>query len=164
MHTGKLPGDKETKAVLDSFMLIKDERFKLIIAGSVDTEFEKYLHRCIELDNRIQFRGWNSASVLRELFMSADLLVQPGSLSNTFVDAICSGLPVLLDDTPQGRYLTSSGNGSVIARGSAKKLSVRIMRLLERNSLVAMRSAARVAARDLHYTENAKLSLQSIIK
>ena len=40
VHTGKLPGDKETKAVLDSFMLIKDERFKLIIAGSVDAGFE----------------------------------------------------------------------------------------------------------------------------
>jgi glycosyltransferase involved in cell wall biosynthesis len=164
VHTGKLPGDKETKAVLDSFMLIKDERYRLIIAGSADAEFEAYLNQCIALDKRIEYRGWNSATALRELFISADLLVQPGSLSNTFVDAICSGLPVLLDDTPQGRYLTRSGNGSVIARGSVEKLSERIMKLLEPNCSAEMGSAARAAAHDLHYTENAKLSLRSILK
>lgn len=164
VHTGKLPGDKETKAVLDSFMLIKDVRFRLIIVGSIDAEFESYLHRCIALDNRIEYRGWKSASELKEIFMSADLLVQPGSLSNTFVDAICSGLPVLLDDTPQGRYLTQSGNGSVIARGSVNKLSARIVRLLDLSCSSEMIAAARVAAHDLHYTKNAKLSLGSILK
>ena len=50
--------------------------------------------------------------------LGCDYLIQPGSLSNSFIDAICCGLPLILLNTPQGKSLTSSGNGILIQENS----------------------------------------------
>ena len=42
--------------------------------------------------------------------------MQPGSLSQVFIDAICCRNYLILDNTPQGKFLTNLGNGILSAR------------------------------------------------
>ncbi len=114
IHTGKLPEDKKTKEVLLAFSEIEDPNVRLFIAGSISQEFAKEFDMFVKADPRITYLGWIKPYELRKIFIAADLLVQPGSLSNTFIDAICNKLPLLLNDTPQGRYITKNNNGFLI--------------------------------------------------
>ena len=132
LHSGKLPGDKETLCVLKSFSQIKNDNLRLVLAGSVDESFRNVLDQYISSDSRIIELGWVSAAALRDIMLASDLLVQPGSLSNSFIDAICCGLPIVLDDTPQGRYLTKGGNGVLIARDNLEYLASCIEACLEK--------------------------------
>lgn len=159
VHTGKLPGDKETEAVLKAFMSESDNNRRLLIAGSVEDSYMDTLCSYMKNDSRVIYLGWLKASRLREIFLASDLLVQPGSLSNSFIDAICCGLPVLLDDTPQGRYLTSFGNGMVIQRGSTQRLAALMQSCLSTDQLNTLKLNARVASEYFGYVNNARMTL-----
>lgn len=162
IHTGKLPGDKETETVLKAFSITKDANIRLLIAGSIEDGFKPIFDKYLENDSRIVYVGWVNAGRLRELFLSSDLLVQPGSLSNTFIDAICCGLPILLDDTPQGRYLTSFGNGSVISRGDVIQLADAVKNCLLHSRHPTLKKNSELASDHFGYLHNAKITLDHL--
>jgi glycosyltransferase involved in cell wall biosynthesis len=160
IHTGKLPGDKLTLTVLEMFRELRGQDYRLLVAGDISQSFRGTFDSFLAADDRISYLGWVSAERLRELFMASDLLLAPGSLSNTFIDAICSGLPVLLDDTPQGRFLTGWGNGTTHPRGTHLDLLAAVKGCMDDDSLDRMRERARKAADHLDYRNIAKLSLE----
>lgn len=160
IHTGKLPGDKCTLTVLEMFRELRGEIYRLIIAGDISQSFRATFESFLAADERISYQGWVSAERLRELFMASDMLLAPGSLSNTFIDAICSGLPVILDDTPQGRFLTSWGNGVTHTRGTHLDLLATVKGCLDGDSVEHMREHALMAANYLDYRNVAKISLE----
>jgi len=159
IHTGKLPGDKLTLTVLKMFRELRDERYRLLVVGDLSEAFKPTFEAFSSADKRIVFLGWVPAARLRELFMGSDLLLAPGSLSNTFIDAICSGLPVLLDDTPQGRFLTSWGNGRTHPRGTHLDLLEVVKSCTTDSSLSMMRDRSLLTAAQLDYKNIAKMSL-----
>ncbi len=159
VHTGKLPGDKLTAKVLDAFCSLRGDQYRLCIAGHVDADFKEVLDGYLSSDARIRFLGWLDADALRKLFLSSDLLVAPGSLSNTFIDAVCCGLPVLLDETSQGRFLTQWGNGITVSRGSAADFSSVLEQCTREPLLSRMRERAASAAHHLDYRAIARASL-----
>tara|TARA_R110002167_G_scaffold3623_4_gene17662 strand:+ start:24868 stop:26010 length:1143 start_codon:yes stop_codon:yes gene_type:complete len=159
IHTGKLPGDKETEMLLKVFLGMENRNLKLMIAGSIDKSFEIKFDEYLSQDARIKYLGWVDAHKLREYFIASDLLVQPGSLSNSFVDAICCGLPVLLGDTPQGRYLTKNENGKVVSRNDYLCLRSAIVDSLNRETLINFKRNSLNAAEMFSYQTNAKLSI-----
>lgn len=117
LHTGKLPGLKETLSVLKVFQRADIiERFHLIIAGSIDDLFYRENKEIIEVEH-VTNLGWLDTNELRKIMIISDILLQPGSLSNSFIDAMCCGLPLALKDTPQGKYLTQFGNGLLFEKG-----------------------------------------------
>lgn len=162
IHTGKLPRDKETLAVLKMFRQLKGDHLRLLIVGQIDAEFRVTFDEFLMADSRIVNIGWADPVRLRHLLIASDLLVQPGSLSNTFIDAICCGLPVVLDDTPQGRYLTSWNNGVVVGRGSVKDLLNAVSICLEAPQLSSLKVGARSASHHFDYVENARMTLEHI--
>jgi glycosyltransferase involved in cell wall biosynthesis len=159
LHSGKLPGDKETLSVLKSFSQIKNINLRLVLAGSVSESFREVLDRQKSNDSRIIELGWVSAATLRDLMLASDLLVQPGSLSNSFIDAICCGLPIILDDTPQGRYLTKADNGVCIARSDLGSLTSCMEVCLEKDKNATMKMNALGEADFYSYVNNARISL-----
>jgi len=162
VHTGKLPGDKETEAVLLAFARNPRADLRLLIVGSVDESFKPIFERYLNSDSRIIYLGWVNSSRLRELFLAAELLVQPGSLSNTFIDAICCGLPVLLDDTPQGRHLTSFENGRVVSRGNVIQLANLMEECLSDNIQANLKRNSKRASDYFGYVNNAKMTLDHL--
>lgn len=158
IHTGKLPGDKETLAVLEVFKHLEGDHLRLLIAGSIHKKFQPIFDEYKANDPRIIFIGWVTPHSLRELFIASDLLVQPGSLSNTFIDAICCELPVVLDDTPQGRFLTSWGNGCVVKRGSINTLLLNVQNCLTESTHSIMKQSSQAASQYLNYKNNANIT------
>jgi len=115
-HVGKMPEDKETLLVLKAFSNVRDKNVRLFLGGSVESDFKNIIEKYCNQDDRVTYLGWLSQESLSDLMCGSDTMIQPGSLSQVFVDAICSRLPLILDDTPQGNYLLSNGNGVVCQR------------------------------------------------
>lgn len=111
IHTGKMPEDKETELLLKAFIKVKDERARLYIAGTTNPDFQLIIESYIKRDKRIIFLGWQNQANLADIMCGSDVMIQPGSLSQIFIDAICCRLPLILDDTPQAEYLLSFNNG-----------------------------------------------------
>lgn len=161
IHTGKLPGDKDTTRLLEAFVSL-NKKITLLISGYAEPGYMEVIQSFIDRDSRIRFMGWSNNERLRELFVASDLLVQPGSLSNTFNDAICCHLPVLLDKTPQGAYLTSFGNGKLVRRGDIGELANMIDICTNRAALDHMKNNSKNASEFLDYRNNAKMSLEGV--
>jgi hypothetical protein len=112
IHSGKLPEGKKTLELINS---IKNLDLTLIICGSInDTEEGVKLKKEIEKTKNVNYLGWLYPEELRELIKCCDVMVQPGSLSNTFVEAVCIGTPLILANTPQAKDLMSKNNGVLI--------------------------------------------------
>jgi glycosyltransferase involved in cell wall biosynthesis len=159
IHTGKMPSDKLTLKVLNMFQQLNGDEYRLFVVGAIDPSFQNTFDDFIYRDERISFHGWTSGYRLREFFIASDLLLAPGSLSNTFIDAVCCALPVLLDDTPQGRFVTQWGNGVVHPRGSHLDLLSLVQKCITTESIDKFRHRALFAAEYLDYRNIAKLSL-----
>lgn len=159
VHTGKLPQGKETLLLLKAFTLINDENIRLVIAGSIDDHFDKEFKSFQEIDNRIFFLSWLNPDNITKLLCASDLMVQPGSLSHTFVEAICCGLPIILNDTPQGRNLTSYGNGLLLEKKEVNSLRILIEKAFVEEEYKLLKKNAVIASSYFDYIHIAKLSL-----
>lgn len=159
IHTGKLPGEKKTDLVLSAFTSLIGDKFCLIIVGAIDKNYLDEFSRCVANDKRIRYLGWKTSEELREIIFISDLLIQPGSLSNTFIDAVCSAVPVILDDTPQGRYLTQWGNGAVVTGDSTSTLRKVIIDCLAPPRFAKLKECAINAHKKLDYKTVAAISL-----
>lgn len=96
VHSGKLSSSKKTKELIEAFVLVKSEKLKLIIIGSIPNEEKEILEPLIYSDSRINFVGWKNAEELTEYLCAADIYFQPGTQSATMQNAICCGAPVAL--------------------------------------------------------------------
>jgi 1,2-diacylglycerol 3-alpha-glucosyltransferase len=159
VHTGKMPEGKETLLLLKSFVNIKNKDLRLFIIGSIHDDFSKTFIDYLEKDDRIAFLGWLNPEEMRRLFCGFDLMIQPGSNSHIFIEGICCGLPILLNDTPQARSLTSMNNGEVLTSKTVEVLSDKINEMIAINKLEFYRKNAFIAANYYHYKTIAKISL-----
>lgn len=159
VHTGKMPEGKETLLALQAFTSMKGANLRLLIAGSIDDDFTQTFNEFCASDLRIVNLGWLRADALRRIFIASDVLLQPGSLSNTFIDAICCGLPLVLNNTPQGQNLTSFKNGVLINEKTVKEVVAKLEMVLSDAQLPTFRACSFEAANYFDYRNNAKISL-----
>ncbi|MGV2841382.1 glycosyltransferase [Vibrio cyclitrophicus] len=122
-HIGKMPEDKETELTIKAFLQYENPNARLVLAGSCSQDFIEFLLGSINEDKRIIYIEWLQQSKLQELLCGSDVLIQPGSLSQVFVDGICARLPIILDNTPQGSYLTQWNNGILTERSQRSILN-----------------------------------------
>lgn len=159
VHTGKMPEGKETLLLLKSFVKIKNDNLRLYIIGSIDDNFTSIFNEYLEKDTRIVYLGWLSPEEMRHLFCGFDLMIQPGSNSHIFIEAICCALPILLNNTPQAKSLTSLNNGEVLANKTVEALIDKIHAMIIGNKLDLYRKNSIIAANYYHYKSIAKISL-----
>lgn len=159
VHTGKLPEGKETHLLLKSFVDIHNENLRLFIIGNITNDFLPVFHKFADKDTRIKYLGWLKPQEMQRLFCGFDLMIQPGSNSHTFIEAICSGLPILLNNTPQARSLTSFGNGEMINSKSKNELISTIKKMIYEENLGRYKYNSMKAAKYYDYRSIAKLSL-----
>lgn len=96
LHSGKLAPAKKTKELIEAFKSVTNPCLKLIIVGSIPTEYSQILNKLIQSDERVNFVGWKSSYDLVKYLCAADLYFQPGTQSATMQNAICCGTPVAL--------------------------------------------------------------------
>ncbi|MBR5316979.1 MAG: glycosyltransferase [Lachnospiraceae bacterium] len=96
VHSGKMNKEKKTEELLRAFTEIKDNRFRLILIGSLTEEVKEAIMPYVETDSRIEFLGWKTGDELQEYLCAADMYMQPGTQSATMQNAICCRCAVML--------------------------------------------------------------------
>lgn len=117
IHTGKLSPEKRTDEIVTAFKAISNEKFKLVILGSIPDNQKELLLPLINSDTRIKYLGWKTGSELQEYLCASDVYIQLGSASATMQNALCCGCPVLLNSC-NGYYKEfMRGNGMFVNDG-----------------------------------------------
>lgn len=161
LHSGKLPGNKLTNIVLDALTLLSDADFQLVITGSIEDSFRLKYEHLLQQSN-VLILGWLSPNELRDVISASDILVQPGSLSNTFIDALCCGTAIILNETSQGKYLTKGGNGELLKDNFSIEELVNLITKVSSN-LEYYNSNAQKIAENFDYRTLARITLDDYI-
>ena len=95
VHSVKLDALKRTEELLKAFTAVPELKAKLAIIGSIPDDMKPVLEPLMEVDERVVYLGWKSASDLLEYLCACDLYCQPGSVSATLQNAVCCGSPIM---------------------------------------------------------------------
>ncbi len=98
---GKLAPLKSTHLLIEAYNEIKDNRLHLFIVGDADQKNQEYKNKLIALANgnqRIHFLGWHNNRGVYEYLSASDLAIFPASQSIVWLQAIVSGLPLIIGD------------------------------------------------------------------
>lgn len=111
VYTGKMNMKFGIKELVDSFMKIKDENYRLILCGDGDARM--YVEQMAKLDFRIEYKGQVPENKAKEYIQNADVLVNPRqnneeytkySFPSKTIEYLLSGKPVvayMLDGMPE---------------------------------------------------------------
>lgn len=113
LHSGKMGVLKRTVEMLQYFHKNPDKRFRLLIAGSMETCVETAIMDVIHKDDRISYIGFVTGEELTELLCGTDIYLQPGTISQTSQTAICCGCPIMFMECPTNEALFSN-NGFML--------------------------------------------------
>ncbi len=147
LHSGKLVPAKKTKELITSFKSVTNPRLKLIILGSIPTEYSQILDKLIQSDDRINFVGWKEATEVIKYLCAADIYFQPGTQSATMQNAICCGTPVAL--YPYSSHEPYINNNGFFVSNKNDYIKVFEFILSYPKSLTDMSEASYNIARDL---------------
>mgnify|MGYP003600264696 CR=1 FL=1 len=119
-QSGKFDEKKKLLESVSSFSKIENDKFRFIIAGSLDKEVESDFKILLAKDSRITYIGWVESDELLELLCMCDVYVQPGSQSATMQMSVSARCSVILADVPSHRH-SFYGNGFLV--GSTYQLT-----------------------------------------
>lgn len=156
LHSGKLPEGKKTIELIKS---IKGTSNILLICGSISENMEgQRLHKLICDTSNVTYLGWKNSNELRELIKACDVLVQPGTLSNTFIEAVCIGTPLILGESMQAEDLLVNKKLMIKGKITPKKISNKIEHLKSNIEFYANESIKN--KKKFHYLTIAKQSIR----
>lgn len=136
VSVGRLQPQKNHKLLLDAFALFhkKYEDYELHIFGIGELEEElKCRARELHIEDYVTFRGFCS-NVQHEIWDSAMFVLSSDyeGISNSMIEALSMGVPVISTDCPVGgsrTYIEDGINGILTPVGDAKALSDAMLRL-----------------------------------
>lgn len=141
LYVGRLSYGKGLFDLLKSVRLLSEEfDFKLFLIGK--GELERKLNKIIvdeHIENNVKILGSYSHETLVEIYQNAKIFVFPShyeGVPTVVLEAMASGLPVVLSDIPAHRYLIEDGeNGILFKKGQSHDLYNKISNLLLDDSL-----------------------------
>lgn len=91
---GKIDEKKNIHLVMQAVKELKQNNVKLIVFGNVAPEMKSYFDSLLET-NAIIYIGWLNAEGIMDCFISADLVVFPGTHSVLWEQAVGIGIPCI---------------------------------------------------------------------
>lgn len=160
----RLTPRKGINYLLDAFKKVRAKypKVKLIIGGEGDAEEAlKEQAEKLGIKNQVNFLGRIPHEKVSHIYASADVFVLPSlneGMSNTILEAIASGLPIIATDTGGTRELVEDGkNGFVIPLRSSEVIAEKLERLLEDSVLKAsMGQKSRKKSEEMSWKKVAK--------
>jgi glycosyltransferase involved in cell wall biosynthesis len=158
-HAGTIRPSKRIDMLLEATSLLHDQRLgvKLFVVGKVDLAEKQQLAAIIRrlgLEDRVAFEEFVPVDRLPEYLSAMDIAVWPGDISNTAIEAMAVGLPVVAARTPYTEAVIERyGAGALFERASLDAL-MRALTALVRDSALRERQAASARAaveRDLNW-------------
>jgi len=119
----------------------------------------------LKLEDRINFLGLDNHDDLPEIYSQADIFVLPSlneGMSNTILEALASGLPIIATDTGGTKELLTDGkNGFIIKMKDSQDISEKIKRLIiNKDLLVTMGRVSRKVAENFSWQKVADRYLE----
>ncbi len=99
---GKFTSAKKTHLLISALKIINDRRLHLFVVGDADEYNSDYKNNLLDLskgNENIRFLGWQNNKSVYEYLSASDLAVFPASQSIMWLQAIASGLPIIVGDT-----------------------------------------------------------------
>lgn len=154
-HSGKMNKKKKTLELVQNFSLVKDERLRLIIIGTLMDDIKDDVIPLIEKDKRVHYLGWKDSDELLKYIAASDLYIQPGSQSATMQNALCSGTPVLFANVKSHQVYME---GNAFAINSVKEIKSIIENILKDPNILKNMSenAFNLSSKILDYEKLAK--------
>ena len=138
VYTGKLYERFGAKGLVDSFLMLQNPQYRLVICG--DGDAAEYVKSAAEKDPRIQWLGQVSAAKAKEWTFKADVLVNPRrndeeytkySFPSKNIEYLLSGNPVVayrLDGMPKAygdmMRLVSDGDARGLTEAFAEEIEL----------------------------------------
>jgi glycosyltransferase involved in cell wall biosynthesis len=163
---GNLDPTKDVDVLLAAFARVAAEfpaaRLAVVGDGADDhVAGLRTLAADLGLADRVHFTGPVDHADLPAVYNAADVGVWPGKLGITILEAVGTGLPVVVSDTPATTFLTAGGNGRTVDRGDVDAVAAHLRAYLGDPDLRAAHAAAAAeyAATDLSWRRIAEQSV-----
>ena len=113
IHAGKIFRRKKIDILIRAVSLLKQKGFliKIIIAGEVDLDEQKYLDTVIRNNSLLDdvfFLGLVSNEQISQLFQISDIGVWPSGISVAAIEAMLTGMPLIVKDDEYNRFLVNN--------------------------------------------------------
>jgi glycosyltransferase involved in cell wall biosynthesis len=136
LTVGRFVPEKGLHDLINAYLKLKDQQFRLVIAGDADheTEYSRRIKKMAKEREGIILTGFISGRPLAELFSNAGLFVLPSyyeGLPIALLEALSYGLPVLVSDIPANREVPLP-DFRVSAPGNIEVLSQKMVELFEK--------------------------------
>lgn len=98
LQTGKINKKKKAVEALSQFIQVKSDKFRYVIAGTLDEDVKDDIMDIIKTDKRIKYIGWVDSNEMKDYLCASDLYMQPGSQSATMQQSLCLRNSVIIDN------------------------------------------------------------------
>jgi len=147
---------KGIRFLIEAIGKLKDQYIKLILVGEGNQEKElKELAINLGISDMVEFKGYMNHDIIADLYKNSDVFVLPSlneGMSNALLEAMSSGLPIIVTDTGGTAELVD-GNGVIIKKGSVDTIVEALENLMEdRDSMIRMGERSREMALGLSWT------------
>ena len=127
IYAGKVIPEKDIEVLLHASTLLiqKHGKVKVLLIGSGPKEYMEKLQRMINkytIRNHILFYPFQHKTMLPNYYNAADVGVWPGQDSITIVEAMATGLPIIVPRSYRNLHYIEYGNGFHFSRGNSKQL------------------------------------------
>lgn len=116
---------KGIRFLIEAIGKLKDRDIKLTLVGEGNQEKElKELAVNLGISDRVDFKGYMNHDSIAELYKNSDVFVLPSlneGMSNALLEAMASGLPVIVTDTGGTAELVD-GNGVIVPMGDLEAI------------------------------------------
>ena len=143
MYSGKILPEKDVDILVKSVVILPREflrKIKIIIIGNGPGNYLEYLNSLIKMNDMCQnviIIPTVDRSELPKYYNTADIAIWPGAPSISIIEAMSTGLPIIIAGYPRPRedaydttHLLAYRNGLSFQRGNISQLSSCIMKLV----------------------------------
>jgi glycosyltransferase involved in cell wall biosynthesis len=166
VSAGNLEPTKDLADLVRAFATVARDRpdVTLVLVGDGEASYLDSVRAVVAdegVEEQVVFYGAVPHHDLQTVYNAADVGVWPGKLGITIIEAIGTGLPVVVCDSPATTFLTGRENGLVFDRHDVPALAARLRQYVDDPALRARHAAAaaRLATEELSWTRIAERSI-----
>ena len=123
---------KGIRFLIEAISMLNDDKIELVLVGEGNQEKElKQLAKDLDVADRVEFKGYVDHDDIGDIYENSDVFVLPSSnegMSNALLEAMASGLPVIVTDTG-GTSELLDGNGVVVPMGDPNAIAQAVCEL-----------------------------------
>jgi glycosyltransferase involved in cell wall biosynthesis len=149
---GKIDQKKNIHHVLQAISNLNLENVKLVVFGVIAPEI-KDIFETLLLDKNISFIGWLNPDQIINLFLSADLIVFPGTHSVLWEQAVGIGVPCVFKFWEGMNHVDMGGNCRFLYQDTVLELEQLLPQIILTSDYFQMKKISSQMSENFYYSE-----------